>query len=318
VQEYFGAELGLEDKNKVFKVYRSEDEVFSVESLKTFANRPVTIDHPPTFVDAKNWKEFSVGATGTEVMRDGEFIRVPLIVLDAKAISHINSDKKEISMGYSADLIFEEGVTDSGEKFDAYQKNIRINHLALVDVARGGPELKVYDSVKKEVLKMSDKALEILQQNALDAKNKILEIEKKLKDADMSVEELQAVVSKKDEEIAVLKAQLETMKAKMAETETPEAVDKAVAERAAVVDAAKNIFSGVVTTSKSNTEIKKQCVEYKIGDTAKNWNAEQIAASFEVLKVSTNTPNAQKSVSHADSFSAWEERKSELANAWKK
>ncbi|WP_303045626.1 DUF2213 domain-containing protein, partial [Turicimonas muris] len=47
------------------------------------------------------------------------------------------------------------GVTEAGEKYDYVQRQIRANHLALVETGRAGPEVKVRDS-KKELLKMDE------------------------------------------------------------------------------------------------------------------------------------------------------------------
>lgn len=112
-------------------------------------HRPVTLAHPPEPVNASNWKKYSVGITGDEVMRDGDFVRVPLVVMDAAAIDAIeNQGVRELSQGYSAELNWGDGVTPDGQKYHAMQTNIRGNHTAFVSVARGGSKLTV-DSMKK-------------------------------------------------------------------------------------------------------------------------------------------------------------------------
>ena len=49
IQEYLADELGLTDRagDEIIRVYRPEGEVFSKDSLASYAFRPVTIDHPP-------------------------------------------------------------------------------------------------------------------------------------------------------------------------------------------------------------------------------------------------------------------------------
>lgn len=144
VQEYRGSELGRPDL-AVVRLYRSPEEVFSDDSMGSYAHRPVTNDHPGEMVAADNWKRVSVGQTGGEVQQDGKFIRIPLVLMDAAAIRDYEAGKCEISMGYTAEIEFGDGVTPEGEKYDAVQKGIRMNHLALVDKARGGPELRIGD-----------------------------------------------------------------------------------------------------------------------------------------------------------------------------
>lgn len=146
IQEYRASELGLTDRaaDEVVRVFRPEAEVFAADSLATAAHLPVTMDHPPVMVDATNWREYSRGDTDAQVMRDGEFMRIPLRVTDAAAVTSVRNERKEFSLGYSADLKLEAGVFD-GQAYDASVTKIRYNHLAACRTARGGPELRIVD-----------------------------------------------------------------------------------------------------------------------------------------------------------------------------
>jgi hypothetical protein len=114
--------------------------VFAKDALASAAHRPITLDHPKEDVSASNWKALSVGDIGGDVIRDGEFVRVPLKVMDAGAVRPRSSTHQEFSLGYSADLDMTPGKFGDAE-YDASMRNIRVNHLALCDTARGGPEL---------------------------------------------------------------------------------------------------------------------------------------------------------------------------------
>ncbi len=145
IQVYKGSELGRPDLDKV-RVYRPPEEVFHEDALKSFAHRPVTLRHPSTPVTAKNWKRHAGGQTGDQVVRDGEYIRVPMVMMDQGLIDAYEKDGvRELSMGYSTDIKWRTGVTDSGEEYDAVQTAIRGNHLAVVPVARGGDQLRIGD-----------------------------------------------------------------------------------------------------------------------------------------------------------------------------
>jgi cation transport regulator ChaB len=145
VQIYKGKELGRPDLGDV-RVYRPPQEVFHKDAIKSMTHRPVTLTHPPETVNAGNWKHYSVGHTGDEVLRDGDAIRVPMVVMDAKAIdAYENHGVKELSVGYSTDLKWKKGVTRDGEPYDAIQTAIRGNHLAMVPAARGGETLNMGD-----------------------------------------------------------------------------------------------------------------------------------------------------------------------------
>ncbi|MDT9702463.1 DUF2213 domain-containing protein, partial [Streptomyces sp. P17] len=81
IQQYLGSEVGRPDL-EVVTVYRPESEVFKADSMASFAHRPITDDHPDEAVTADNWKDYSVGQTGEEIKRDGDFLRVPMMVAD--------------------------------------------------------------------------------------------------------------------------------------------------------------------------------------------------------------------------------------------
>lgn len=145
IQNYLGSELGRPDLGMV-KVYRPEGEVFDKEALASFAHRPVTNDHPSESVGAGNWKRHAVGMTGEEIARDGEFIRIPMVVMDQAAIDLVDAGKREMSMGYGCALDWTPGRTSSGEAYDAVQRRIRGNHLAIVTAGRAGAACRIGDS----------------------------------------------------------------------------------------------------------------------------------------------------------------------------
>lgn len=146
IQEYRAKELGLTDRapDAIVRVFRPEAEVFAVDSVATAAHIPMTVDHPPVMVDATNVLQYRRGGTGGEVMREGDFMRIPLRIEDAGAVTAVRTTHREFSLGYSADLKLEAGVFD-GQAYDASVTNLRYNHLAACRAARGGPELRIID-----------------------------------------------------------------------------------------------------------------------------------------------------------------------------
>jgi len=153
VQVYRGFEVGRPDMDKV-RVFRPPSEVFKHDAMKSLAHMPVTYTHPPQTVDATNWDLYSVGYTGGDIVRDGDFVRVPLMLCDKDAIAAYKRDGvKELSVGYSCDLDWTPGHTKEGETYDAVQRCIEANHLAVVPVARGGEMLRLGDAAKPELAK---------------------------------------------------------------------------------------------------------------------------------------------------------------------
>jgi hypothetical protein len=142
VQMYLGTEVGKPEMAQV-RVYRPRDEVMNARP--SFAHRPVTLGHPSKAVTADNWKDVARGWTGDEVAIDGDIIRVPMLLADAEAIRAVEGGTRQLSMGYDCTLDWTPGTSPTGEAYDAVQRGIRGNHVAIVDAARGGPELTFGD-----------------------------------------------------------------------------------------------------------------------------------------------------------------------------
>ena len=123
--------------------YRSPDQVFSAESLATLGGIPITIGHPGAVTPA-NYRRFAVGHVSdlpAQRKQDAgaEWVEAQLIVNDGETLARIDSAPADvtISMGYSADVIPQPGISPEGERYDAVQTNVRFNHLALWP--EGGP-----------------------------------------------------------------------------------------------------------------------------------------------------------------------------------
>lgn len=138
VQQYGDAE------GNVWGEYRDASEVFSEDSLRSYDLAVVTDDHPAQFVTLKNREAVDKGAVGTDARPDsGKFVRASLVVRDADTIRAIKAGKRDLSMGYTATVLVSPGVTEDGIPFAGRQTNIRINHAAIVDKGRAGPECGV-------------------------------------------------------------------------------------------------------------------------------------------------------------------------------
>jgi uncharacterized protein len=144
IQIYKGAELMRPDLGDV-AVLRPEEEVFHADAMRSLANKPVTLAHPPVPVTPANWSRYAKGHSGEEIVRDGDSVRVPLMLADAAAISAFHDGVRELSIGYSTDLQWTPGVTKDGDPYDAVQTKIEANHIALVKRARGGDRLRFGD-----------------------------------------------------------------------------------------------------------------------------------------------------------------------------
>ena len=117
---------------------RPPEEVFAPASLETYQGKPITNLHPDTEVDATNAKALGVGVMNTRGAPDGDNVTVSIIIHDAEMVDSIlNGGKRELSLGYKVDLDETPGVWN-GQEYDVVQRNIRINHLAVVPRGRAG------------------------------------------------------------------------------------------------------------------------------------------------------------------------------------
>lgn len=135
-------ELGL-DPDKVYYLYRDASEL--EKAVDTFRNLPVLSKHVPVFADAPP-KELIIGSTGSDVEFASPYLAVSLSIWDDKAIKLIEADaKKELSSAYFYDADMTSGEIN-GEKYDGVMRNIRGNHVAVVESGRAGPDVVVADS----------------------------------------------------------------------------------------------------------------------------------------------------------------------------
>lgn len=310
IQIYGGSEVGKPTMDKV-RVYRPEDQVFSVDSMKTFAHKPLTDNHPSVPVNSKNWRKTAVGFVGDEVARDGDFIRVPLMLADAATIAAVKNGKAELSVGYSADLKWGEGTTPAGETYDAMQTGIVVNHVAIVDTARGGPKLRIGDDGHMEKplkmavvdgvsVEMTDVAQQVVDRYVAkliaDAKTANDAVAKLTTDlADERSAHAKTVADGKvktdtlDAQVATLTTQLAEANKKLADASSPSALDAAVKDRAETIGKAKVAMGDKVSTlvvdGKTTAEIRKQVVATRVGDAASGWSDDQVKTSFDTLTV---------------------------------
>lgn len=116
---------------------RLPEEILSHETLDSLAMVPITNEHPPELLTADNSKKYAVGTVGESVRADDGFVRSSLILTDAQAIAEVEAGKRELSCGYTLDLDETPGEWN-GQRYDAIQRNVRGNHVAIVANGRAG------------------------------------------------------------------------------------------------------------------------------------------------------------------------------------
>lgn len=141
-------ELGL-DPNKAYRLYRDPQEL--EKGAPTFANIQLLRKH--IYVDAdKPQKDDIVGSVGSDVVFEAPYLKSSLCIWDAEAITLVEEEKlDEISSAYRYDAVMTPGVSPDGEPYDGVMRNIRGNHVSLVEDGRAGSDVVVADAMPKEL-----------------------------------------------------------------------------------------------------------------------------------------------------------------------
>lgn len=302
IQEYLAVEMGLTDRDMqdIIRVYRPEEEVFDEASLASFANKPVTNNHPPELVNASNAKQYSVGHAGPQVTRDGSFSKAELFIIDANSIADIESGKAELSNGYTADIDWTPGVTPDGEQYDAVQSNIKGNHIAIVERGRAGRDCRVADQLPNsgDRLAMAKITIDGVDYEVSDqAAQAVGKLHTRLKDAEMSAEEIEKEKKAKEDEAEAekekakatedsYKAKLDDLKSKIPTADT---LDKLVADRTALVDKAKKVLPEIEWEGKDSATLMKEVVAAKCENVQMDSvSADYVQARFDMLVEATD------------------------------
>lgn len=300
IQVYRGAEVGKPDMAAV-RVYRPGAEVFAADTMKSAAHRPVTNDHPPEPVTSDNWRQHAVGQTGDEIAGEGIFIRVPLMVSDEATIKLIEDGKRELSAGYTCDLDFTPGKTPAGDAYDAVQRNIRINHVAIVARGRAGSQVRIGDDAspwgaapihtadeRKPDMPDNLRTVVVDGLSVSTTDQGAQAIEKLTKDRDDARKALAdantahaAAVKTKDEQIGTLTAEVAKLKDAAPK---PADLDRMVADRVALVTAAKAVVADLKPEGLSDADIRKAVVKAKLGDAVlEGASDDMIAGMFKAI-----------------------------------
>jgi len=133
---------------KTRRELRLPDEVFCADTLASFGIAPLTNGHPPAMLNSRNTARYQVGSV-VEPKQDGNHVAAFVQVTDADAIEAAEAGRRELSCGYHCDLEPRAGFTDGipgvpdGQPYDAIQRNIRGNHVAMVDKGRAGSTVQL-------------------------------------------------------------------------------------------------------------------------------------------------------------------------------
>jgi len=255
----------LKGSNRPIKLFRPEQEVFAKDTLNSIANKPVTDDHPASFVDASNVRHLQVGFSKDSVKTEGDFVRADLVIQDKETIERIMDGKKEISLGYHTDIKWKAGDDPRYGQYDGIQTNIKTNHIAIVQSGRAGHNVKLDDSKKETAMvkrmldgltvEFNDQAAEAYDKKADEVEG----LQKQLADEKDDCNKKKALVDELEGKLAAKDAEIEALK-------DPKHLQDSINARVSLVERAKSLCDIDDVEALSDLELKKATIAKCLGD----------------------------------------------------
>jgi hypothetical protein len=250
---------------------------------------PITEGHHG-MINPDNVKQHRVGHVSEDVTHGDRLVDAVLVIEDRATINRVNAKELvEISAGYSMDVEFTDGEYE-GKRYDAIQRNIRYNHVALLpkDKARGGNELclrldskddngtaiAVHLDSKDTGTPVDDnpKTKEIAMKKItirLDGVDYEVEVPEVLaSNFSASISKLQKEHTKTVERLDSLQGELDAAKQANTDLQTkyeadtnPQNIEKAVTARVKLVQDCKKLHPEIKADGKDDKELKLEALE---------------------------------------------------------
>ena len=137
------------------------EDILSDSTVESANNKPITDNHPENeagqriLVDKSNTNTLMKGLTASNAHVDEAdgTVRVDLTITNPDLINKVDNGKRQLSIGFQTQVVPQSGVYKNTE-YDSVQKDITINHVAVVDVAREGPDISLDRSVVGDAAEM--------------------------------------------------------------------------------------------------------------------------------------------------------------------
>lgn len=329
--------------NDVVMEAKLPTELLSDSTVESANSKPITDGHPSQLVTADNSKELMKGFTAENAHVDGDMVKVDMTITDADLIKEIGDGKEELSIGFKTEVVPVQGEYQ-GVHYDSVQRNIQINHIAVVDKGRAGHSVRITGDSAEMVIKEKGESMETTKV-MLDGANvtvaladadqvaksntDLADLKKQLADAQAKVKELQGQIEKiqgkadsadelqKKADEAQAKAdaadkQIAELQGKLKSYEG-DGLDKMIEAKLALEKDAKPFLGdGYDFAGKSDKDIKVAVIKaIDDGFDAENRSDDYINAFFDAVKVNkpvtigaTNQPKADAQDPAAEALAA--------------
>ena len=148
---YSGAQISAElEADRIYMVYRPNESLADPETIESFRRIPFLDEHAMVGDAEGTMPAEQKGIHG--IITENVWFEEPYLKADIKVYSEhlkdlINKGKTELSIGYRCLYEQTPGEYDS-QQYDFIQRELRGNHLALVDEGRSGPDVSVQDGYR--------------------------------------------------------------------------------------------------------------------------------------------------------------------------
>ena len=197
-------------------------ELLSEGTVSSANSKPITDNHPDELVTQVNARNYMKGFTATNAHVENDKLKVDMTITDKSLIDEINKGKQELSIGFETEVVPKKGEY-KGVAYDSVQRNIRINHVAVVEQGRAGHSVRllgdsaemIEQDVQKKGKRMDTTKVRLdgadVTVATADA-DKIIKLDADNADKAKKIAELEAQIEEKKKELDELKGEAEEEK----------------------------------------------------------------------------------------------------------
>lgn len=277
--------------------YRPPEEAFNADSLNSLQGKPITMGHQGMVTSDNSNIIQPIGTVLSPGRQDNNNIVADVVIYQ------LPTEARELSCGYNLDLEETPGVTPDGQPYDAIQRHIRYNHVAVVPKGRAGiARLNMDGDQEMDFEEHHDTTggTKTMKKVRLDngieydaAPEVAVYVDQLREDHKKQKAEMDTLQAKYDAAVSDLKKAKED--AKQAEEKAKAAFDQAVSDRVAVLKRADAF--GIKDAEKMTVQdIKKAVIKKVHGDDfgLEDKSDEYINAAYDLVKDTKQEAKADK------------------------
>ena len=245
------------------------DEIFSDRTIYSARSKPVTDGHPNEPVTIDNYQSYAKGMSHTDSRVEDFKLYISLTVTDKALIEKIHGGYNEISIGFLSDVVAESG-TYNGDQYEFVQRNVEINHIAIVEKGRAGSEVAIRSD--SDAWQIDEKEGGNTEMVKIKIEGTDYEVDPAVKSYIDALKAKEETAKVKGDSVDALQGRYDALEVKLQNTEqelenekakqvSVDELDKQVEKRVALINASQSILGDSFDfTGKSEREIKEAVI----------------------------------------------------------